>query len=453
MLDRRAFMTAAAAAAILPGPVHARSAGAFVGSDFGRLRRVMVCEPAEADFAPSLTNRDLFDLPNGKPEDMVREHRQLQALLRGAGADVLEFEEVLQSAVEAARKKGQLRVWLRAVLPRLARDPDAVTGAMLLGRDPRTQFEATESGDYAHVMDVQIGKMFVRDQGVMTPKGFLLSNLHPPHRRAESQLMRFALDFAPALARYPVVFDSAVEGYYAEGGDFQLVDENTLFVGVGNRTDPRIAPLLAKRLGMDVVAVQTRKVEALKWKVFDEIRSRLLHLDTYFTHTGPKRALALPWILEKEFAGQDVMTRYLNGLLTLDTNVKEDEIEGAIKFLKDFGRVRRFHAHTGQEDKSIGEIKLVDYVRSQGYDVQFVGGPPPPSPNFEHMFRTVLAEHARQAANVVATAPNDVISYDGGARTIDALRRSGVKVATFPGRELWIGNGGPHCLTLPLERS
>jgi arginine deiminase len=229
-------------------------------------------------------------------------------------------------------------------------------------------------------------------------------------------------------------------------------DERTLFIGVGNRTDPRVGPLLAKRLGMDVVTVQTRKVEALKWGRPNEIRSRLLHLDTYFTHVGAKRALALPWLLEQEHAGRDVLTRYLKGLMRYEASVEDDDVAGAVEFLKDFGRVRRFRAGTGEEDKTLGEMKLVDYVRRRGYEVHFVGGTPPAKPEFGYLFEVVLAEHARQAANVVATAPNAVIAYDGSARTIEALRRGGVQVSSFPGRELWIGNGGPHCLTLPLER-
>ena len=453
MLDRRSFIAASLATTIMPGASRAQESSRFVSSDFGRLRRVLVSEPSVADFAPALTNRDFFNLPDGKSDDLVAQHREMQALLRTAGAEVLQFQTVLHSAIEEARRRGQWRTWLRATLPRLTGDPDKVTGLTLLGRDPATQLQADENGEYRHIIDAQVGKMFVRDQGVMTPNGFLLSNMHPPHRRAESQLMRFALDFAPELQRYPIVFDAPAEGLYAEGGDFQVVDDRTLFVGVGNRTDPRVAPLLARKLGMDVVAVQTRKVETLKWKAPNEMRARLLHLDTYFTHVGFKRALALPWILEQEYAGNDVLTRYLKGLLRLETEISDDDVEGAVTFLKDFGRVRRFRATTGQEDKSLKELKLVDYVRKQGYDVQFVGGTPSASPDFEYLFRNVLAEHARQAANVVATAPGAVVAYDGGERTIDALRRSGVQVSTFRGRELWIGNGGPHCLTLPLERA
>lgn len=453
MFDRRGFLGVAGSTALLPKMAIAQTSQAFVSSDFGLLRRVLVSEPVAEDFGPSLTDRGLFSLPEGRPEDMIAQHRAMQQHLRAAGAEVLSLQNVLQSAIETARSRGQWRTWLRAVYPRLAGAPDSVSALTLLGRDPAARFEADGNGEYRHFADASIGKMFTRDQGVMTPRGFILSNLHPPHRRPESQVMRFALDFTPQLARYPVVFDAAVEGLYAEGGDFQVVDQETIFIGVGNRTDPRVGPLLAKRLGMDVVTVQTRKVETLKWGKSNEMRSRLLHLDTYFTHVGPKQALTLPWLLEQEHAGKDVLTRYLTGLLRYEASVEDSDVEGALAFLKDFGRIRRFRAGTGEEDKSIGEMKLVDYVRSLGYRIHYVGGEPPAKPDFDYLFEVVLAEHAFQAANVVAIAPNSVVAYDGARRTIASLRQGGVKVATFPGRELWIGNGGPHCLTLPLERA
>jgi arginine deiminase len=97
-------------------------------------------------------------------------------------------------------------------------------------------------------------------------------------------------------------------------------------------------------------------------------------------------------------------------------------------------------------------MKLVDYVRSRGYAVHFVGGDPPNSDTIRHLFTTVLNEHEHQGANVVATSPGHVIAYEGAPRTHAALRRAGITVTTFPGRELWPWDGGPHCLTMPLER-
>lgn len=65
----------------------------------------------------------------------------------------------------------------------------------------------------------------------------------------------------------------------------------------------------------------------------------------------------------------------------------------------------------------------------------------------------MLRELRGQAANVVAVAPGNVIAYAGNAAAFDALKRAGAEVTLFNGTELRHNNGGPHCMTMPLERA
>jgi arginine deiminase len=231
-----------------------------------------------------------------------------------------------------------------------------------------------------------------------------------------------------------------------------VVDDHTLFLGVGNRTDPRIAPILARRLNMDVLAVQTRKTDWLRRiEKRTSLRSAFLHLDTYCTHVADKQILTLPWFLEAAQAGKDPYTLFLQGFGG-DTSISDEDLKMGTEFMKDFGLVRLFRSGTGDEDLSVKDMKLVDYVRTHGYTVHFVGGDPPNEDSIRHLFTTVLQEHHRQAANVVATSPGRVIAYEGAPVTHAALRLAGIEVTTFPARELWPFDGGPHCLTMPLER-
>ena len=151
----------------------------------------------------------------------------------------------------------------------------------------------------------------------------------------EQLLLRFIFDHAPQLARYPILLDAQQEGLLAEGGDFQLVDEHTLFLGVGNLgTDPRIAPILARRLQMDVLTVQTRKVDALRRRVERPFRLRtiFMHLDTYFTHVADKQALTVPWFLEAAQTGKDPYTQFLKGMAA-DGAMSDDDLTAA----RDYG--------------------------------------------------------------------------------------------------------------------
>lgn len=459
-MTRRDFLalSAALAAARAQADPTAQTAGhggrrPFVTSDVAPLRRVMVHEPSPNEYP--LAGDDRSPLPDSwwvMAPQMVAQHRELQRLLRAGGAEVLRLEPLLDAAIEVARSRGVFDVWLRALYPRLSSTPAKVTARTLLGLDPAVRYRTHADQTYRHVADGARSLIFSRDATVMTPRGLLIAHLSNPGRVEEPAISRFLADFAPAFREYPIVYDAAQEGYFVEGGDIQVVDERTLFIGVGNRTDPRVAPLLAQRLDMDVIAVSMRKADVLKaWTPADRLRAVLLHLDTVFTHVGNRLALALPWFLEAEFAGRDPLTAFIRGRGT-QAQVPDADVTAAVSYLADFGKVRRYRAGTGEEDPAVRDMKLVDYARRQGYEVAYVGGTPPATPDMEYVVEVVLREHALQAANVVATAPRRVIAYAGATRTHAGLRDAGVEVAAFEARELWPWNGGPHCLTLPLER-
>lgn len=433
--------------------VAARPSRPFVTSDYARLRRVVVCPPGRNAYALDRNDTGVFPTVDAEFDRVVENHASLVRALRASGAEVLQVRDLLASAIEAARSRGVWDTWLGATYPRLAAEAGSVGADALLGRDPRFQFRSWDDGGYRHFADDLGAFTFTRDSVVTVPHGVLLMNLHAPHRVREQVLARFLYDFAPELKRYPVVMDLKREGLLAEGGDFQVVDENTLFVGVGNRTDPRVAPLLARRLGMDVLAVTCRKADTLRvGEKRSLLRSVFLHLDTFFTHVGDKRALTLPWLLEAEFAETSPYVKALKSFGP-DSQITEEDLKGAIDYAKELGKVRLFRAGSGEEDASVKDMKLVDYVRSKGYAVHWVGGDrPDPTDQLRHLFQAVMHEHRRQGANVVATAPNKIVAYAGAPRTHAGLRAGGVEVTAFEARELWPWNGGPHCLTMPLER-
>ena len=54
--------------------------------------------------------------------------------------------------------------------------------------------------------------------------------------------------------------------------------------------------------------------------------------------------------------------------------------------------------------------------------------------------------------NVLALAPRVGIAVEGNPETRRRLERAGVEMAVYRGRELSKGDGGPTCLTFPLNR-
>jgi arginine deiminase len=197
---------------------------------------------------------------------------------------------------------------------------------------------------------------------------------------------------------------------------------------------------------MDVLAVSMPPADART-----PINGLFLHLDTVCTLVAEKKVLTAPWFFEMEHAGRDPLTRMLRGLAkqAKGTAANLDKMAAA---LKDLGRVRLFKAGTGKQDTSLGEMKLVDWLGKNGYETVFVGGAPPAAGGEKHAVETVLPEMRRQASNIVAIAPGQVIAYGGNPRTRQALIDAGVVVLTFDGLEIMRNGGGPHCLTQPSSR-
>lgn len=69
------------------------------------------------------------------------------------------------------------------------------------------------------------------------------------------------------------------------------------------------------------------------------------------------------------------------------------------------------------------------------------------------LIETTYEERRDMCINFVATAPMEAVGWEWATRLSDELRRRGGKVWSVPGGELVNGNGGPHCLTCPIERA
>jgi arginine deiminase len=96
--------------------------------------------------------------------------------------------------------------------------------------------------------------------------------------------------------------------------------------------------------------------------------------------------------------------------------------------------------------------KLVDVLRKRNYTIIPVGGEQGSLSAEEYLLERVLFELNFQASNVVALRPGVVAAYAENVYTIAALRNAGVEVLPFEGSYLAMWHGGPHCLTLPVER-
>lgn len=433
-------------------PALPRNPVPWIKSDVATLRRVII-SPPDHDEGLNLVYPEFGLEPWVDREDWLKDHAVMRSLLEKSGAEVLTFEDVLDEAIDAARAQGKFRTWLRASVPTLSSEEMKVTAAELMGAARERLYPRDEDGNYQHLVDAD-SVLWPRDVAVMLPSGLLICNFTSEHRDFSAQLMRFAAEYSPALARYPVVFDAIEEQVLVEGGDVQVINEDTLLMGVGYRSEPSAARHLARRLSMNVIAVKLRKAEYVKRPPKEAplgLATMFMHLDTCCTHVNDKHVIVLPWFFENEAVGKNPFVRLLKGIAR-HPHVKEEDAEEALSWLVEMGKVQRYLAGSGEIDPSVTDVKLVDYLRSEGYRISYVGGPPPPDADMDYFFDVVWREHLFQAANVVATSPGHILSYDHCPKTHEALRAAGIDVQVFPGSNLRRGYGGPHCLTLPLER-
>ena len=87
------------------------------------------------------------------------------------------------------------------------------------------------------------------------------------------------------------------------------------------------------------------------------------------------------------------------------------------------------------ETGQVREQMMMDFLAAEGVD-----------------FITIGKEDGWGAVNFVMTAPRQIVGYEWAERVMNEVEKRGGKAIGIPGKELFKGNGGPHCLTCALER-
>jgi arginine deiminase len=396
---------------------------------------------------------------SGLPSGALEEHRQLLRLLKSQGVRLFDVSKLLDSALIQARKAGELETWFRKTFPSTAEEIieriDEIDAASILNRR-REHFYVRNSKGWIKPLFPGISSMYwARDFAISTPKGIIIGNGKYYSRNLENSIARIIFQFAPEVKDFPIVFDAGSEDILLDGGDTIVLDETTVILGIGNRSSREAAPLLARKLNMDVLAVDMPPGDQNSG-----VRRLLLHLDSIFNLVDRRTILTIPYFLEKEAADSNPINPLLSGLaarieemkrkLSDETTGDPEALKTTVDQVRDIGWVTHFAAGTGEARKT--GLKLVDYFREKGYRIIFVGGTPEKGRELEHFLETVMYELRWQGTNVVQLAPGKVIAYEHNRNTNKALREAGIEVLTFPGELLSLRNGGPHCLLMPLER-
>ncbi len=277
--------------------------------------------------------------------------------------------------------------------------------------------------------------LFTRDIGMIVGQSFILAHPAKAIRRREALLARYIFCNHPLFTDYAIVdvLDDATShgltgSISLEGGDINLIDDETLLIGTGERSSPTAAMLLARRLIADGTVKRVIQVEMPSDRA-------TMHLDTVFTIIGPHDCVYYPPFFSEADDSHPIPCTVF------------ESVGGSV-----------------QATYTSGDRGLFTTLETLGYSFRNripCGGD---IPHYQ------TREQWTDGANMFALSPQITFIYERNIHTIDAFAKAGYEIirpeevvkrdpstashllVTLSGAELSRGRGGARCMTMPITR-
>ena len=407
--------------------------GICVRSEINPLKKVLLHRPGREllNLTPDTLGELLFDdIPFLKVAQ--EEHDAFAQILRDNGTEVVYLEDLMTDVLSLNPKLVEpfLRQWLFEGNIKTRRWQDKCLEYLTSHFKGKALVEKTmegitlkEMGDAARAYSLQdlvappddlvVHPMpnlyFTRDPFASVGTGVFLHKMYSVTRCRETI-------YADYIFKYHPDFEGLVKRYYdrdlhanIEGGDVLNLTEDTLAIGISQRTSPDAIEAAARNLFTDPEA-KIRTVLA-----FDIPKSRaFMHLDTVFTQIDVNKYTVHPAIL---------------GPLTV------------------------YEITPGQDDPADLHIKRVDsdlkhileqYTHVDDVQLIFCGGDD---------LIAAAREQWNDGSNTLCIAPGKIVVYQRNDVSNAILRDNGLTVLEMPSAELSRGRGGPRCMSMPLIRA
>lgn len=403
-----------------------------ISSETARLQAVVVHTPGrEVSLVdPAIREELLFD-DIIYEDDARNEHLDMLSLFRtGMPADgsILEIVDLFKESLATLEQRERFTEHLVRGLPELNLHPvrdilsklpaDGLAEFVVAGR-------TAAAGGFT--LPPLPNLLFTRDLAAVVGNRLILSSMSRPARKRESLIMEHIALTHPLFEPLRDRIVRIPDGQSVEGGDVLVASDNTLLVGMSERTTFGGLLSLADALLGDpverIIAVDIPK------------RRSTMHLDTIFTFVDECECVVFTPVIEDTARNVVLLERARDGIRA--------RLMSGLKAALEHAEGRPFHfIPCGGDD-------LTDQYREQWTD----------------------------GANLFALAPGVVVGYERNHHTFNAMSergyeildqfeftrrhppgtfdpgRSGKMAVTFKGQELCRGRGGARCMTLPLLRT
>ncbi len=409
-----------------------------VYSEIGQLKKVMVHAPGREIevIVPEGANDLLF-------EDILfaerarEEHELLCKVFEKYGVETFDIKTILFQSLEKANRDTVIKLLndlkmlehlTNFVITKLKELSAAeLSSALIEGilLDPENMDD-----ENLYLLSPIPNLLFARDPVIIAFDKIFASSMAEPVRRRESQLLKFIFTNHPELTTDNDIIDLhelSTEGtkLTLEGGDFLVLDEDTVAIAWSKRTTLKSIKLIANELKK--VGVKHLIVAKLPHQ------TSFIHLDTVFTRISEDECLIYPPLFTSESqARADILYFDLEAPV-----LKEKRYDLIFDILDEIG-INLKPIYCGGKDNLINQKR----------------------------------EQWTQGANSFCIAPGIILTYSRNRFTIKELAAAGymcinakeVISSTFSvnfsqktailldGEELCRARGGPRCLTHPLVR-
>lgn len=291
--------------------------------------------------------------------------------------------------------------WAKAYREFLAKMNNQDMVNEMIGGTKKIDLDPTDKSDYPFITDPLPNILFQRDPFASVGEGIILNRMWSVTRNRETLFPDFVFHHHQAFKGDLHFWYSRDEKNPIEGGDVLVLNDQTLIIGISQRTSMDAVKIMAERL---FAKSSYQRILAIDLP----ISRSFMHLDTVFTNIDYDKFIVHPLIFDNIAAFK---------LHEITRDGVKDINKGLIEVLEEY---------TG---------KKVTLIKCGGDDPIAAG-----------------REQWNDGTNVLTIAPGKVIAYERNWVTIDLLKKAGVEVLLIPSSELSRGRGGPRCMSMPLQR-